>query len=116
MSEEEKIELSEDFIKTIGSLNEMCSQHENMCAAMLYRLMFKHERNIRILDSYADGVLDALLGFGGEYAEEDYRNYLQYLSFVIPKEYEGHKEMFENNLKDLEDDGFNDDELQNEIK
>ena len=116
MSEEEKIELSEDLIKTIGSLNEMCSQHENMCAAMLYRLIFKHERNIRILDSYADDVLDALLGFGGEYAEEDYRNYLQYLSFVIPKEYEGHKEMFENDLKDLQDDGFNDDELQNEIK
>lgn len=103
--EKETTELfPEDFIKSIGELNEMCLQQEDRAVAMLYRLMFRHERNIHVLDRYADQILDALFGFGGEYAEEDYRNYLQYLKAAVPSEYQGHKEMFEDDLQSLQDD------------
>ena len=44
-----------------------------------------------------------MFGFGGEYAEEDYRNYLQYLKAAVPSEYQEHKEMFEDDLKSLQD-------------
>ena len=81
-----KFQLPDDLVQSIGALNEMCSQQEDSAAAMMYRLMFRHESNINVLDRYADQILDALAGFGGEYAEEDYRNYLQYLQAVLPSE------------------------------
>ncbi len=102
--DDKKLELSEDFINSIRDLNALCSQQEDSAVAMLYRLMFRHERNIDILDSYA------LCGFGGEYAEEDYRNYLQYLKAVVPEEYESHKNMFEEDLKMLQDENIEEDE------
>ena len=102
------IELPNKLIKSVGELNILCSQQADSAAANLYRLMFKHERNINKLDTYADRILDGLYGFGGEYAEEDYRNYLQYLKIVVPQEYEEHKEMFEKDLKDLQNDDFDD--------
>ncbi len=72
---------------------------------MLYRLMFQHERNISVLDTYADQLLDGLCGFVSKYDEIDYKNYLQYLKVVVPAEYEGHKEMFDEYTKeDIEDD------------
>ncbi len=108
--DDKKLELSEDFINSIRDLNALCSQQEDSAVAMLYRLMFRHERNIDILDSYADRIFDALWGFGGEYAEEDYRNYLQYLKAVVPEEYESHKNMFEEDLKMLQDENIEEDE------
>lgn len=30
---------------------------------------------------------------------KDYRNYLQYLKVVVPSHYEGHKEMYEEEVK-----------------
>ena len=110
MNDEKSLEITEGLVKSIASLNELCSQQEDSAAAMLYRLMFRHERNINILDNCADKILDTLLGFGSEYAEEDYRNYLQYLKTVLPEEYEGHKEMFEEDMKDLQDDDFDGEE------
>lgn len=96
---EEEIHIPEELVQSIGELSNLCSQQEDT-AAELYRLMFKHERNINILDHYADSILDYVTGFGGEHAEEDYRNYLQYLGTVIPNEYEEHKEFFENMIKE----------------
>ena len=95
------INFPDDFVKSIKELNEMCLQQENIAASMLYRLMFRHECNLSILDYYADKILDALVGFGGEYAEEDYRNYLEYLKRVIPSVYTSYREMFEENLQDF---------------
>lgn len=61
--------------------------------------MIKHERNINVLDHYTDSILDYVTGFGGEHAEEDYRNYLQYLRTVVPSEFEGHRAFFEDMIK-----------------
>ncbi len=55
--DDKKLELPEDFINSIRDLNALCSQQEDSAVAMLYRLMFRHERNIDILDSYADRIL-----------------------------------------------------------
>lgn len=101
-------QIPDELVKSIGALSEICSLQEDSAAAMLYRLMFRHERNIDLLDRYADQILDALVGFGGENAEEDYRNYLQYLQAVLPSEVSTHKEFFENELKDITDENFED--------
>lgn len=100
--DEEEIHIPEELVQSIGELGKLCSQQEDSAAAELYRLMFKHERNIQILDRYADSILDYVTGFGGEHAEEDYRNFLQYLRTVVPSEYEEHKEFFEKMLKEEE--------------
>ncbi len=97
---ERDIHISEELVQSIGELGKLCSQQEDSAAAELYRLMFKHERNINILDQYADIILDYVTGFGGEHAEEDYRNFLQYLGTVLPSEYKEHKEFFEDMIKE----------------
>ena len=97
---EEEIHIPEELIQSISELGKLCSQQEDSAAAELYRLMFKHERNINILDHYADIILDYVIGFGGEHAEEDYRNFLQYLGTVLPSEYKEHKEFFEDMIKE----------------
>lgn len=98
----EEFHLPDDLLNSIGELSNLCSQQEDSAAAKLYRLMFKHERNIQILDHYADTLLDNLCGFGGEHAEEDYRNYLQYLRTVVPSEYEVHKKFLDEILEEEE--------------
>lgn len=80
---DEEIHIPEGLVQSIGELGKLCSQQEDSAAAELYRLMFKHERNINVLDQYADIILDCVTGFGGEHAEEDYRNFLQYLRTSI---------------------------------
>ena len=102
---DENIELPNDLVNSIKSLGEKMSVSQDSAAAMLYRLMFRHEKRISVLDTYADQLFDGIVGFGSEFVEEDYRNYLQYLKVVIPDEYEGHKEMFDEYTKaDNEDD------------
>lgn len=61
----------------------------------LEAITFSHERNINVLDRYADQVLDGVCGMGSSFAEEDYMNYLQYLKVVVPHELDGHRDMFE---------------------
>lgn len=103
--EEDKIKLPDELIDSIKSLSETIAISHDSAAAMLYRLMFQHERNISVLDTYADQLLDGLCGIGSKYDETDYKNYLQYLKVVVPDEYEGHKEMFDEYTKeDNEDD------------
>ena len=102
--EEDKIKLPDELINSIKSLSEMVTASHDSTAAMLYRLMFQHERNISMLDTYADQLLDGLCGFGSKYDEIDYKNYLQYLKVVVSDEYEEHKEIFDEYTKeDTED-------------
>lgn len=95
MEENLDIQFPKELIESIGALNDALAQQQDSAAAMLYRLMFRHERNINILDRYADQVLDGVCGMGSSFAEEDYMNYLQYLKVVVPHELDGHKDMFE---------------------
>ena len=101
---EKELELPKELLESIAGLNELMSQHQDQAAAMLYRLMFRHERNLHVLDHYSDVVLGGVSGMGSEFAKEDYRNFLQYLSYVIPSEYAPHKEMYEEELRIAEDD------------
>lgn len=93
--EDNNITLSQEFIDSISALNDAIAQQQDSAAASLYRLMFRHERNIDILDHYADLILEGISGMGSESTEEDYRNFLQYLKVVVPSELEEHKRMFE---------------------
>ena len=102
--EEGKIKLPDELINSIKSLSEMVATCHDSAAAMLYRLMFRYERNISVLDSYADQLLDGLCGIGSKYDEIDYKNYLQYLKVAVPEEYEGHREMFDEYTKEYNED------------
>ncbi len=95
MAEKEEFELPKELLDSIAGLNELMSQQQDQAAAMLYRLMFRHERDVRVLDRYSDVVLEGIAGMGSEFAKEDYRNFLQYLSHVVPNEYAPHKEMYD---------------------
>jgi hypothetical protein len=99
-----EIELPKELLESIAGLNELMSQQQDQAVAMLYRLMFCHERNIRVLDRYSDVLLGGVSGMASAFAKEDYRNFLQYLSYVIPDEYAPHKEMYEEELRIAEDD------------
>ena len=76
-------ELPKELMESIAGLNGVMVQQQNQAAAMMYRLMFRHERNIRVLDHYSDVVLEGVSGMGSEFAKEDYRNFLQYLLHVV---------------------------------
>ncbi len=96
--------LSKEFIESIGALSQAVAQQQDSAAAMLYRLMFRHERDINVLDRYADQVLEGVSGMGSQYAEEDYLNYLQYLATVLPHEVKCHKEMYDEDMARLAED------------
>ena len=68
MAEKEEFELTKELLDSIAGLNELMSQQQDQAAAMLYRLMFRHERDVRVLDRYSD---------------------------VVPNEYAPHKEMYD---------------------
>jgi hypothetical protein len=97
------IELPKEFMESIAGLNELMGQQQNQAAAMMYRLMFRHERNIRVLDRYTDVVLEGVSGMGCEFAKEDYRNFLQYLLHVAPDEYAPHKRMYDEECGNTEE-------------
>ncbi len=102
------MDLPKEFKESIASLSEAISQQQNVAAAMMYRLMFRHERNIHILDRYADQVLEGVAWMGSCYAEEDYLNFLQYLQCVLPDEVESHRKLLEFEKAILNDDDFDD--------
>jgi hypothetical protein len=104
---ENEFEMPEELLESIAGLNELMSQHQDQAAAMLYRLMFRHERNIHVLDRYSDVVLEGVSGMGSVFAKEDYRNFLQYLSYVAPDEYAPHKEMYDEECSTAEEDEEN---------
>lgn len=104
---ENEFELPKELLESIAGLNELMSQQQDQAAAMLYRLMFRHERDLHVLDRYSDVVLEGVSGMGSEFAKEDYRNFLQYLSYVIPSEYVPHKEMYDEECSTAEEDEEN---------
>lgn len=106
MEDDKDIQFPKELIESIGVLNDALAQQQDSAAAMLYRLMFRHERNINVLDRYADQVLDGVCGMGSSFAEEDYMNYLQYLKVVVPHELDGHRDMFEELKKTESDEDF----------
>ena len=63
--------LSKEFDKDIFET----WRHSLLFAAQLYRLMFRHERDLNVLDQWADQVLDGCMW--SESAVEDYRNYIK---------------------------------------
>ena len=91
MEENLDIQFPKELIESIGALNDALAQQQDSAAAMLYRLMFRHERNINILDRYADQVLDGVCGMGSSFAEEDYMNYegmplyLNDMEYTVPE-------------------------------
>ena len=101
---ENEFELPEELLESIAGLNELMGQHQDQAAAMMYRLMFRHECDIRVLDRYSDIVLEGISGMGSAFAKEDYRNFLQYLSHVAPDEYAPHKEMYDEECSTTEED------------
>ena len=90
-----EFELPKELLDSIAGLIELMSQQQDQAAAMLYRLMFRHERNINVLDRYSDILLGGVSGMGSKFAKEDYKNFLQYLSYVVPDEYTPHKKMYD---------------------
>jgi hypothetical protein len=103
------MELPEDFIESIKDLNEHVATQHDQAAAMLYRLMFRHEKDLNILDHYADTIFDGIFGFDGDFAEEDYRNYIQYIKCINPKEAEWYQKHLDEELKKQEDEALEDD-------
>ena len=65
-----EIELPKELLESIAGLNELMSQQQDQAAAMLYRLMFRHERNLHVLDHYSDVILGGVSGMGSEFATE----------------------------------------------
>jgi hypothetical protein len=47
---EKELELPKELLESIAGLNELMSQQQDQAAAMMYRLMFRHERNLHVLD------------------------------------------------------------------
>lgn len=104
MENNNNIEIPKEFIDSISALNDAIAQQQDVAAANLYRLMFRHEKNIDILDQYADQVLEGISGMGSKFAEEDYLNYLQYLKVVVPSKLDSHKSLFEDEKRIALDD------------
>ncbi|SHK42994.1 hypothetical protein [Fibrobacter sp. UWB12] len=102
------MELPVDFIESIKNQNELVATQHDQAAAMLYRLMFRHEKDLNILDHYADTIFDGIFGFGGDFAEEDYRNYIQYIKCINSKEAEWYQKQLDEELKKQEDDVLED--------
>lgn len=45
------MELSKNFIESIKNLNELIATQHDQAAAMLYRLMFRHEKKLKYFRS-----------------------------------------------------------------
>ncbi len=100
--ESENSIFKEDFIEKIHSLQKVSEQNADIAAAQLYRLMFRHERDLHVLDQWADQVLDGCLW--SESAEEDYRNYIKYISAHDQNLAEQYQKMLDHMIKeDIED-------------
>ena len=94
---------SEDFIKQMRSLQTASEQIADIAAAQLYRLMFRHERNLHVLDQWADQVLEGCMW--SESAVEDYRNYIKYIKVHDEKLAAQYQKMLDEMIKeDVEDD------------
>jgi len=103
--EEPKIEIPQDLIDAIHSLNEMQDQRWDQAAAWMYRLICRRE-SLHNIDRYADIVLEGV-GFDSETAKEDYKNYLNYIFYNFRDKYPDYLEMFKSEQEAPDDDDDN---------
>ena len=97
----------EGLVESFGHLFELQNEDNDRKAAALYRAMFVNDKDINKLDfNYADWILQ-YAEFGCENAVVDYKNYLNYLKTIVPKEYPSHLRMFEESMerREEEDEG-----------
>lgn len=111
MDTKEDFKLPQELKDSLFGLSEMITAEHDKNAAMLYRLMFRHEMDLNVLDRYADSIMDELCGLGSQFAEEDYRNYLQYIKCICPSKYPEYKKCFDETMEDMED-GLDDEDEQ----
>ena len=96
----------DSLIETISQLNAMQDADNDQRAVELYRAIFRNDVDINKLDfNYADHIL-GYVEFGVEKAEVDYRNYLRYLKMLVPEAYHSHKEMFEEAIRNRDDENL----------
>ena len=104
------IEKLDSMAEAISQLNAMQDADNDQRAVELYRAMFRNDFDIRKLDfNYADHIL-GYVEFGVEKAEVDYRNYLRYLKMLSPEVYQSHLNMFEEAIRNRDDENFEEDE------
>ena len=97
----------DSLVETLGLLFEMQKEDNDRKAAALYRAMFVNDKDINKLDfNYADHIW-GYAEFGCENAVVDYKNYLNYLKTIVPKEYPSHLQLFEKSMerREEEDEG-----------
>ena len=93
----------EELLESMKGLSDMVTQQADIAAANLYRAMFRHERNLRILDQWADRVLDGTMWSEG--AREDYQNYIRYIEAHDKEKAKEYREMYEDMIKeDIDED------------
>ena len=87
------------LVEAFGQLSIMQDEDNDRKAAALYRAMFVNDKDINKLDfNYADHIL-GYAEFGCENAVVDYKNYLNYLKAIVPKEYPSHLRMFQESME-----------------
>ena len=95
----------EELLESLKGLSDMATQQSDIAAANLYRAMFRHERNLNILDQWADRVLDGVMWSEG--AREDYQNYIRYIEAHDIEKAKEYREMYEDMIKEDEEENEN---------
>jgi len=100
----------ESLAESIGQLYAMQNADNDQRAVELYRAMFRNDKDINKLDfNYADHIL-GYVESGCSNAEIDYRNYLNYLKTIVPSEYNEHLSMYEEAIRNRDDENYEEDE------
>lgn len=94
----------DELVNSIGQLMQIEEAENEHFAAGLYRAMFRHETNLNKLDNeYGDHIL-GYASCGCSAAEEDYRNYMQYVKTIRPAEYPEYVRLYESMMSETEED------------
>lgn len=100
----------ESLAESIGQLYAMQNSDNGQRAVELYRAMFRNDKDINKLDfNYADHIL-GYVESGCSNAEIDYRNYLNYLKAIEPSEYNEHLSMYEEAIRNRDDENYEEEE------
>lgn len=100
----------ESMAESIGQLYALQNADNDQRAVGLYRTMFRNDKDINKLDfNYADNIL-GYVEFGCSNAEIDYGNYLNYLKTIVPHEYSSHLSMYEEAIRNRDDENYEEDE------
>ncbi len=100
----------ESLAESIGQLYAMQNSDNDQRAVELYRAMFRNDKDINKLDfNYADHIL-GYVESGCSNAAIDYRNYLNYLKVIEPSEYNEHLSMYEEAIRNRDDENYEEEE------